>query len=430
MNANIPRSPNSARRRALLRAAVLVIFCLSASQLACGLVDSLIATETPVPTDTPLPTSTATATPTPAPTNTPTDTPVPTNTPTDAPVPTNTPRPTATRPPEPALTPTPEGYIYHDDFTSDTGIWDVGTSSQGVSQIRGGRMSFKVTEPGGVIVDTLDMDVDDFWVAVASYPQGDETEYEYGFIFRQMDADNFYLARVSPSGVYALFKATDAGAIEFVPWTESDAIQTDGNVLILVCVGNELAFYINGTLVFFEQDSAHPHGAFGLYMITTEDVSSAEVQFDDFIAFEAQASDLPEATPKPAATATPQYTWADYLYFDLVASREDYRAINGWYQSLAGGESISCPSQDYAVHRPNYVIPAELTALRSIYDRYLAAVEMVDGTGDNVGPLDRIQLLCSEGKNIGQQDMDFDMQKLAEAGPIFDALIEEVQALR
>ena len=138
----------------------------------------------------------------------------------------------------------------------------------------------------------------------------------------------------------------------------------------------------------------------------------------------------PEATPEPAATPTPQYTWADYLYFDLVASREDYRTINGWYQSLASGQSISCPSQDYAVHRPSYVIPAELGTLRSIYDRYLAAIAMVDGTGDQVGPLDRIQLLCSERKNIGWDDMQFDLKKLSEAGGIFDGLVNELEQLR
>ena len=55
---------------------------------------------------------------------------------------------------------------------------------------------------------------------------------------------------------------------------------------------------------------------------------------------------------------------------------------------------------------------------------------MVDGAENEVGPLDRIQLLCSEGKNIGRQDMDFDMKKLAEVGLVFDALIQEAQNQR
>lgn len=82
------------------------------------------------------------------------------------------------------------------------------------------------------------------------------------------------------------------------------------------------------------------------------------------------------------------------------------------------------------MHRPSYVVPAELTELRNIYDRYLAAIALVDGTGQEIGPLDRIQLLCSEGKNIGLGDIDADMQKLRDAGGIFEGLINEAQNLR
>jgi hypothetical protein len=118
------------------------------------------------------------------------------------------------------------------------------------------------------------------------------------------------------------------------------------------------------------------------------------------------------------------------LYFDLVWTREEYRMIHGWYNTLVSGESVRCPPPDYAVHRPDYEIPADLPVLRSIYDRYIAAIALVDGTGDEIGPLDRIQLLCSEGKNIGWDDMQFDMQKLSEAGGHFDGLVYEVEQLR
>lgn len=132
----------------------------------------------------------------------------------------------------------------------------------------------------------------------------------------------------------------------------------------------------------------------------------------------------------PQPTPTPQPAWADLLYSDLVITQDERTEIYGWYETLMRGESIPCPSQDDAVHRPGYVIPAELPALRGIYDRYIAAIALVDGTEQEVGPLDRIQLLCSEGKNIGWGDMDADMQKLRKAGSIFDGLIQEVQALR
>jgi hypothetical protein len=104
--------------------------------------------------------------------------------------------------------------------------------------------------------------------------------------------------------------------------------------------------------------------------------------------------------------------------------------IHGWYNTLMSGKAIRCPSQQYTLHRPNYVVPPELPTLRNIYDRYLAACDLVDGGPEYVGPLDRIQLLCREGKNIGWQDMEFDMQKLSEAGGHFDGLVYEVDQLR
>ena len=139
---------------------------------------------------------------------------------------------------------------------------------------------------------------------------------------------------------------------------------------------------------------------------------------------------VPTATYTPAPTPTPEVTWADRLYADIYWTREEYRVIHGWYNTLMNGESVRCPSPDFRLHRPSYEVPAELPVLRSIYDRYLAACDLVDGGPEFVGPLDRIQLLCSEGKDIGWNDMQFDMQKLSEAGGQFDGLIYEVEQLR
>jgi hypothetical protein len=122
-------------------------------------------------------------------------------------------------------------------------------------------------------------------------------------------------------------------------------------------------------------------------------------------------------------------TWVDVLYVDVVWTREEYRVIHGWYYTLQSGGSVRCPSSDFRLHRPDYVIPAELPQLRSIYDRYLAACDLVDGGAEHIGPLDRIQLLCSEHKNIGGSDMAHDMQKLDEAGGHFEGLIYELEQL-
>jgi hypothetical protein len=114
----------------------------------------------------------------------------------------------------------------------------------------------------------------------------------------------------------------------------------------------------------------------------------------------------------------------------VLWTREEYRIIHGWYHALARGESVRCPSQDFRLHRPDYVIPAEFPALRALYDRYLAAADLVDGGEAFVGPLDRIQLLCSEGKNIGPDDMRHDMDKLGEAEGHFEGVVYELEQMR
>jgi hypothetical protein len=134
-------------------------------------------------------------------------------------------------------------------------------------------------------------------------------------------------------------------------------------------------------------------------------------------------------TQPPAPTPTPQAGWKEQLYVDLIWTREEYRIIHGWYHTLVKGESVQCPPPDFVLHRPDYEIPAELPALRGIYERYLETVALVDGTGDAIGPLDRIQLLCTEGKDIGWSDIEFDMNKLSEAGERFDGLVYEVEQL-
>jgi hypothetical protein len=284
-------------------------------------------------------------------------------------------------------------------------------------------MSVKVTKSKYVVWTNLDRDFTDFEATIIVYPQSDVAGYGYGFIFREEDNRNFYRAQVSVDGKYSLYKLIDGKWTTIVSRTQSKAIQADENALRLVCFEDTITFYVNDALLFTVQDNSFSHGDLGVF-VSTGDSPDVQVQFDDFVAYVAKKSDLPQPT------STPHYTWADYLYFDLVASREDYRKVNGWYQTLSKGGSIKCPSQSYAVHRPNYVIPAELPALRSIYDRYIGATNLVDGVGDEIGPLDRIQLLCREGKNIGQNDMNFDMQKLAQAEPMFDNLIAEVQTHR
>jgi hypothetical protein len=406
-------------------------------QLACKFLPQGLLSPTSTPTSTPAPTLTPTHTPVPTAAPTATDTPRPTRTPrpTNTPKPANTPKPTSTL--APAYTPTPVGYIYADDFSTDSGDWSTRDTAERQIQVANGHLSVQLNQADLATWSLLSRDLADFRVEVVARPQTKGAGYSYGIAFRVEDVDNYYQVGISSDGKYSFYRILGGEWTIIVPWTGSAAIKGDTNEFVLVCVGSSINSYLNGTLLFAREDPSFSHGSVGLYLDSTS-AASAEVWFDDFTAYEAAAGDLvsaaptaqPTSTTQPAPTATAGVSWADRLYADLVQTRKEYLQIYDWYKRLDRGETISCPSQSYAVHRPSYVVPASLPKLRSVYDRYLAAIPLVDGAPGQVGPLDRIQLLCKEHKSIGQADMDFDMGKLAQAGPIFDGLVQEAQKLR
>jgi hypothetical protein len=324
------------------------------------------------------------------------------------------------------------GYLHEDGFSSDTGVWRTGESAKSESYIEDGHLVLKIKTPQFLLWSNLPGEYGDVRIETVAHPQTDASGYEYGFMFREEDSDNYYLAGVSSDGKYAFGKLVKDEWVTLVPWTSSGVITFEENVLLLVCVGDQIDFYANDTLLFSRKDSSFARGGLGLYAATGH-ASSTEVWFTRFSAYEATESDLalPTPTPRPpTATPTPVVTWADRLYADVIQTREEYRVIHGWYYTLLRGEAVRCPAPDYRLHRPNYEVSVELPVPRSIYDRYLAACNLVDGGAEFVGPLDRVQLLCSEGKDIGWNDMQFDMTKLEEAGNIFDTLVRELEEMR
>jgi len=320
------------------------------------------------------------------------------------------------------------------------GEWGTRDTAERQIQVTDGHLLVRLNGAELATWSLLDQDMVDFKLRVVAYPQTKGAGYSYGVAFRVVDVDNYYQVGIS-GDEYSVYLVLGNEWTDLVPWARLDALTGEMTEFIIVCVGNSINAYLNGALVFAQEDPSFSQGSIGLYVDSTE-AASAEVWFDDFVAYEASAGDLastmptaqptPTAAPAPTATATATagVSWADRLYTDLVQTRQEYVEIYDWYKRLDRGETIPCPSQSYAVHRPSYVVPASLPKLRSIYDRYVAAIPLVDGAPGEVGPLDRIQLLCKERKNIGQADMDFDMNKLAQAGPIFDGLVREVQALR
>ena len=238
---------------------ILAFLILVGMQLSCRFLPRGLFSPTSTPTSTLTPTFTATHTPVPTATPTATDTPRPTRTPrpTATRKPTNTPKPTST--PKPAYTPTPVGHIYSDDFSTDSGEWGMRDTAERQIQVIDGHLSVKLNGAELATWSLLDRDMADFKLRVVARPQTKGAGYSYGVAFRVVDVDNYYQVGVS-GDEYSVYRILGNEWTDLVAWTRSAAITGDASEFIIVCVGNSINVYLNGTLLFAQEDPSFSHG--------------------------------------------------------------------------------------------------------------------------------------------------------------------------
>ena len=105
----------------------------------------------------------------------------------------------------------------------------------------------------------------------------------YGVICRAHSSNNGmgYYFLINGNGYFGIRKGDGERVHVLVPWTESRAIHTgqNKNTLRAVCVGNYLAFYINGQFVAETRDSQYVEGFAG-FAVATEGGRIA-ITYDD-----------------------------------------------------------------------------------------------------------------------------------------------------
>ncbi len=82
----------------------------------------------------------------------------------------------------------------------------------------------------------------------------------------ESDNGNGYYFVVNVNGYYSIRIGTDDGVTPLIDWQRSRAVHTgiDSNTIRAVCMGNQLAMYVNGTLVAHVTDSTYSKGYTGL----------------------------------------------------------------------------------------------------------------------------------------------------------------------
>ncbi len=244
---------------------------------ACLPLNSLAATQPPLPTDTPLPTSTIVWFP-------------PSATPTLEPLPTST----AT----PDMNPGIGASILKDDFT-DSKAWDTVSSDQASAIIQNKHLILAV-QPG-VSIASLRRDVilKDFYAEITVDIGLCRTDDTYGLIIRA-NGNSFYRYSLNCYGMVQVERVKSGTRLLIAnPSASGDApLGAPGTVKIgLWAVGGEMRLFLNDRFQFTVNERTFPSGAFGVF-VQSKGNSPVTITFSNFNVYEVNYIP-PTLTPAP-----------------------------------------------------------------------------------------------------------------------------------
>ena len=185
----------------------------------------------------------------------------------------------------PAPTSSAGSELFKDDFSQDSGLWEIFTGENGASvAIADERMGITVAAPSTVGVSIAAINLTDFDLTVTTTQISGGLANGYGVIFRYIDENNFYRFDISGDGLWGVSRRLEDQWIPIVELTASSAIQTGyaSNTLRVVARGDRFEFYANGVLLGQAANANLPVGRIGLFASTFDDPDT-HVSFDDLV---------------------------------------------------------------------------------------------------------------------------------------------------
>jgi hypothetical protein len=209
-----------------------------------------------------------------------------------------------------------------DSFDDNSGGWDVaphkdalGAETRTVSD-GGYTWSLTAIKPFFVGRKANLEPMADFYAAVDTHKaSGPEGNPQYGFQFRWVDANNYYMFLVSDSRTFKLYREIGGKSVALQDWTSTEALlANDWNRVAVKALGPEFTFYVNDQEVFRVTDATFPKGLVRLAVQQLDAAVPGVVDFDNFevrapsgaLALAATAVAAPTSTVPPrSATNTP-----------------------------------------------------------------------------------------------------------------------------
>jgi hypothetical protein len=185
----------------------------------------------------------------------------------------------------PAPTSSAGSELFKDDFSQDSGLWEIFSDENGASAaIADGHMVITVAAPSTVGFSIAVINLTDFDLTVTTTQISGGLANGYGVIFRYIDQNNFYRFDISGDGLWGVSRRLKDQWVPILELTASSAIQTGyaSNALRLVARGGQFEFYANGVLLGQAADANLPVGRIGLFASTFDDPNT-RASFDDLV---------------------------------------------------------------------------------------------------------------------------------------------------
>lgn len=185
--------------------------------------------------------------------------------------------------PAPAPAPKPAAGIFTDDFSNPNSGWSVRSGEDAEFAYENGEYSIRVKRANWIAWSyPPTQEYSNFTVEVDARDLSSERYSEYGLVFRQLDADNFYYFKVGTDGTYSVWKEVSGNWDALMRRTSSGYIKTGTGInrLKIVCQGTQIEVYANGHELTTITDASFTEGKIALAV--QNESQGAHVHFDNF----------------------------------------------------------------------------------------------------------------------------------------------------
>ena len=181
--------------------------------------------------------------------------------------------------------------LLEDDFSVSRDDWGTLDDTDSSVQYENDTLRMQLFQKNYVIWSRPnDEDYENIHVDVTAINNNTDSTTAFGIVcFQQSEDWSFYYLAMTPSGEYAIIRATtdedDVYLTNDGKWGSSDSIAVNADTYRVGadCGGGTLTLYVDGQQIVSVSDSTYTSGHVGLFAWSGENASSGDVSFDDFV---------------------------------------------------------------------------------------------------------------------------------------------------